>query len=149
MTRSVVLAMALVVGACRQHAPAPEGPADHDPPPTPVSPATTPFPSLSETPAATPGRPECRKPIVVSPRALATGWPSLLGERTRLRVIPVRAIGMTEWLVMAGGQRFIVVAAPDTSWNVDHAFVVVGSTIAPLHGRTALPELMLDDGCES
>jgi hypothetical protein len=74
-------------------------------------------------------------------------WPALLGRRVSVRVQPLRAISMTEWLVKAGGQRFVVDAPPDTSWGGAHAFVVVGSALAPVRGRTSLPELVLDDDC--
>ncbi|MGO9836760.1 MAG: hypothetical protein ACLP1X_21395 [Polyangiaceae bacterium] len=148
MTRSILPGLVLVLASCGKRAPAPEGVADRDPVPPPVAPvAPTPSPRPSETSAATPGRPECPKPAVVRGRAFASGWPSLLGKRVRLRVVPLRAIGMTEWLVTAGGQRFIVVAAPDTAWISEHVFVVAGSTIAPLGGRTSLPELLLADEC--
>jgi hypothetical protein len=149
MMRSVVLPMVLVLASCGHHEPAPIVEEDRDPSAAPTPPAPTPVPSLSETPAATPGRPQCPKPAVVAPRALANGWPTLVGSRVRLRVVPVRAIDMTEWLVTAGGQRFIVVAAPDTTWTIEHVFIVTGSTVAPLHGRTFLPELVLADECDT
>jgi hypothetical protein len=71
----------------------------------------------------------------------------MLGQRVRLRVRPERALSFTEWLVAAGGQRFVINAAPDTNWTQDHAFLITGTTLAPLHGRTALPQLVVDDEC--
>ncbi len=59
----------------------------------------------------------------------------------------MRAIDFTTWLVVAGGQRFIVDAAPDTIWTGEHTFVVAGSTIALTRGRTSLPELIVADDC--
>ena len=51
--------------------------------------------------------------------------------------------------VEAGGQRFLVMASPDTAWGVEHVFIVAGSSTAFVHGRTVLPELILDDGCDT
>lgn len=115
--------------------------AEHVHSPAPPSP----IPSVSESPAATPAAPECPKPVAVPPRVLASGWPGLVGTRVRLRVAPMRAIDFATWLVVAGGQRFVVVAPPDTAWGVDHVFVVAGSTIVLARGPTSLPELIVVD----
>lgn len=149
MIRWIFLIGMFVLAACGHHAPVPgEGPdQEHSLVAAPVLP--TPLPSPSEAPAATLGRPDCPKPAAMAPRALATGWPALVGRRVRLRMVPLRAIGMTEWLVVAGGQRFVVLAPPDTSWNSEHVFLVSGTTLAPVHGRTSLPELVLDRGCDT
>lgn len=104
----------------------------------------------ADPPSARPAeRPSCGPSLVLSPSTLATQWPALLGRRVRLRVRLLRALSFDEWLVTAGEQRFVVLAAPHTRWVGEHVFVVTGSTIAPVHGRTALPELLLDDDCTS
>jgi len=101
-------------------------------------------------PAAPPAKPPlCESALVLSPSALATRWPALLGRRVRLRVRPLRALSFDEWLVAAGGQRFVALAAPDTQWAGEHVFIVSGSTLAPIHGRSSLPELVVDDDCTS
>jgi len=149
MIRAVLLPMMFVLASGGHPTPVPEGVADRDPSPAAAPLAPTPGPSPSDTPAATQAGPECPRPVVVPPRALANGWPNLVGRRVRLRVVPLRAIDFTTWLVVAGGQRFLVVAAPDTSWTAEHVFVVAGSAVAPVHGRTALPELVMDDECDT
>jgi hypothetical protein len=58
-------------------------------------------------------------------------------------------LSITEWLVTAGGQRFIVDVAPDTAWAVDPLFVVAGASSALAHSRTSLPESILSDGCDT
>jgi hypothetical protein len=148
--RPALFLLVLVLLSCGQNGT--EAQEDHETTPLRATPAAapatpTPVPSASEPPAATPAGPECPKPVVVPPRVLASGWPGLLGKRVRLRVAPVRAIDFTTWLVVAGGQRFIVDAAPDTNWNVAHVFVVAGSTIVPVRGRVSLPELIVSDDC--
>jgi hypothetical protein len=146
----ILLPGMLILAACEHRAPPPPIEGDRGPAPPVLAPVLpTAIPSASETQAAILGRPGCPKPVVVPPRVLATGWPSLLGKRVRINVRAVRSIGMTEWLVVAGGQRFIVVGAPDTPWTVEHAFIVSGSAIAPLGGRTSLPELIIDDECDT
>jgi len=145
MNRTLALSLVLVLASCGQRTP--EGQADRDQAPASAPAAPTPIASDSEPPAATPAGPDCPRPVVVSPRALATGWPGLIGKRVRLRVAPVRAIGFTSWLVVADGQRFIVEAAPGTNWAGEHVFVVAGAAMVALGGRTSLPELALDDGC--
>ncbi len=116
-----------------------------------------PAPSDSVAPAEEAGAPlaapteppSCEPALVLSPSAFATRWPALLSRRVRLHVRPLRALSFAEWLVSAGGQRFVVLAAPDTQWAGEHVFFITGSTIAPVHGRTELPELLLDDDCSS
>jgi hypothetical protein len=93
--------------------------------------------------------PLCPPPLVLAPTVLASGRSSLLGRRVRLRVRPVRAISVTEWLVVAGGQRFVVVASPDTSWASEHVFLVAGASSAFVHGQVSLPELILSDECDT
>jgi streptogramin lyase len=87
--------------------------------------------------------------MALAPGVLAVRWPSLLGRRVRLRLRPLRAVSVTEWLVVAGGQHFVVLASPDTTWTTEHTFIVIGSTLAPTHGRTSLPALLVDDGCDA
>jgi hypothetical protein len=156
MMRSSLLLIALAVSSCGQGTTAAK--ADRDPAPTPnpalaralVSPSSEPTTAAalaeSETPEA---NPPCPPPLVVTPSALASGWPGLLGQRVRLRVRPIRALSATEWLAVAGGQRFVVVGSSDTSWGVDHVFLVSGASMAFLHGRTSLPELILSDACDT
>lgn len=155
MTRAVILAtIALILGvlSCAPQAPdvdavpiAASGTSLGAVPPQ----ATTNPPTSATLPAAETEEPSCAPALVLAGSTLAVRWPALIGRRIRVRVRPVRAIDLTQWLVRAGGQSFIVMAAPDTSWTTEHAFVVLGSTIAPVHGRTALPELALDDSCSS
>jgi hypothetical protein len=147
MMRTLALPLMLVLASCTRRAP--EERAEREQAPVVVATAPTPVPSAPEPPVAIPVGPGCLKPVVVPPRTLASGWPGLVGKRVRLRVLPVRAIDFTTWLVTAGGQRFVVNAAPDTAWGVAHVFMVAGSAIAPVRGRTSLPELVLDDDCET
>lgn len=145
--RSILLLVAVILAGCgKGPATTPADPVSQE---TPVSSAAVVVPSPLPAPLSTLGRPACPRPVAIPSRALATGWPSLLGRRVRLRVVPVRAIDFTEWLVEAGGQRFLVMASPDTAWGVEHVFVVAGSSTALVHGRTVLPELILDDGCDT
>jgi hypothetical protein len=91
----------------------------------------------------------CEPALAVTPSVVATQWPSLIGKRVRFHVTSVRALSVFEQLVTAGGQHFVVMAAPDTHWNREHVFVVTGSTNARVHGHTQLPELALDDDCSA
>ena len=93
--------------------------------------------------------PRCEPALVVAPSFVATQWPVLIGRRVRLRVHPVRALSVFEWLVTAGGQHFVVMAAPETRWTREHVFVITGSTIARVHGHTQLPERALNDDCSA
>ncbi len=146
MMRTLALSWVLILASCWR---APGELANRESAPAAAPTGATPVPSVSEASVATPAGPECPTPVAVAPRVLATGWPGLVGRRVRLRVVPVRAIDFTTWLVLAGGQRFVVVAAPDTPWDVDHVFVVAGAMIVPAHGRTSLPELIVADECET
>lgn len=92
--------------------------------------------------------PSCPDALVVSPERLASAWPSLIGQRVAIEgVVIERALGFTEFLVTAGGVRFAVLMGPDQAWQgrARRTFLVVGSTRVALHGRTSLPELVLDD----
>ena len=64
-----------------------------------------------------------------------------------MRVRVVRALSFTDFLVTAEGERFVVTASPDTKFDREMVFSVIGSVTVPLGGRTALPELVVDDGC--
>ncbi len=158
----LVLAL-LLVGACAPVAPdttplagdsfavALPGATGSQPPAPPavgVSAVATSSATEPVDPASAPATTTCALVPTIAPGVLAATWPSRLGQRVRLRVRPVRALSITEWLVTAGGQRFVVLARPDTVWQAEHTFAVAGSTLAFIHGRTSLPELILaDDEC--
>ncbi|MGH7293307.1 MAG: hypothetical protein ACRELB_00160 [Polyangiaceae bacterium] len=78
---------------------------------------------------------------------VATEWPARLGQRVVLRVRAVRAVAPGETLVVAEGERFVVLAPPDARLDGMHAFVLTGSTPVALAGRVQLPELAIDDDC--
>jgi hypothetical protein len=86
-------------------------------------------------------------PIDVSPDRLATAWPTLLRKRIRLRASVERAVDFTQVIVRAGGRSFLVSLAPAQIWSGSeaHVFRVLGRGIAPIHGRTMMVELVLDE----
>lgn len=62
-----------------------------------------------------------------------------------MRAAIERAIDITTALVVADGERFAVLLAPEDLWTGtdDKVFAVMGSTEVPLDGPTRLPHLML------
>lgn len=106
----------------------------------PPSPTTTPPPSDPPTPARPP-------PVRVAPRTLATSWQAYLGKRVSIVCRPLRRIDFTRTLITADGARFIVSGAPGATpcGTTTSTFTVLGSSNAPLGGRTVLPELILEE----
>jgi len=149
--RALLLVLILIAVACARSEPPRPLPAANAAPafvpsiarPEPVTSVAAPSPSPS--PAPSPTAPPCSPPLALRPRVLAARWPALLGQRVRLRVRVVRALSPAEFLVVADGERFLVLAPPDTEWAGDRVFTVIGSGTASLGGRVRLPELTLDD----
>jgi len=121
---------------------------------TDTAPAPTREALPAEEPSAAPTASEgdarpCAPALRVSARVLAAEWPLRLGQRVLLRVRTVRATGVGEAVVVSGGTRFVVLAAPGARLDGVHTFVVTGSATVRLGGRVQLPELLLDDSCAS
>jgi hypothetical protein len=87
------------------------------------------------------------KPLAISPERLAATWPTLLGKRVRFKAAITQALDPTRVLIRAGGRQFILNLPPERIWTgtKTHVFQVLGAGLAPVHGRTAMVELMLDD----
>ena len=99
-------------------------------------------------PASEPPAPTCTPPLRVQARTLATSWPAYLGRRVSLSCRALRRIDFTRTIVVSDGARFVVVSAPDMTPCSDGSskFTVMGSSVVDVAGRTALPELLLEDG---
>ena len=112
----------------------------------PVTPTTS---SPVSEPAAIPEQADatqpCDHPETISPGALAATWPLRLGQCVTLATRIVRSIDITRAIVKGENASFIVWMSPDAAWVglKTNTFVVMGSASVPLHGRTALPELLL------
>jgi len=113
-------------------------------------PAPQPPSAAVSSPPPTPAAPEpddrpCAHPKAISPSKLAATWPSKIGQCVRLSTRIVRSIDVTRALVQGEGAAFIVWMSPGAAWVglTANTFVVMGSASVPLHGRTTLPELML------
>ncbi len=112
-------------------------------------------PSASEIPssagttlsASGPPLPECLPPVRAAQRTLAKSWPAYLGRRVSLSCRAVRRIDLLRTFVTAGDERFVVMGPPEVTPCAARSptFTVIGSTAAPLGGRTVLPELLLED----
>ncbi len=147
----LVLALPLLM-ACREASPRVDDasvPTEREP----TEPSWGAPPRAAEPPPEPP-RPAARvsaerraPPLDLSAERLESAWPSLLGERVRLRAKIERAIDLTRVLVRAGGRRFLVNLRPTRLWSgvATRTFVVLGQALAPIHGETELVELMLDD----
>lgn len=108
-----------------------------------VPPDATTIPPPSE-----PSAPACPPPLRIAPRALAVSWPSYVGRRVSFACRAVRRIDFVRTVVVAEGARFVVTGPPDLvpCGHRSSTFTVIGSSSAPLAGRTVLPELLVDDG---
>jgi hypothetical protein len=125
--------------------------------PAPLPPPQAALPSATETPsdARTTGsvpkeRPaECLPPVRVSPQTVAREWPRLVGRRVFFSCRVVRAVGFTNYLVAGDGAMFIVVAGPESPpcKPSTSTFTITGASHLAVHGRTVLPELVVDDSC--
>lgn len=104
---------------------------------------TTPLPSEPSAPA-------CPPPLRIAPRTLAVSWPSYVGRRVSFACRAVRRADFVRTLVVADGAKFVVSGPPNLvpCAGRSSTFTVIGSSSVPLAGRTALPELLLDDGGE-
>lgn len=111
-----------------------------------VPPEATTTPSPQDPPG-----PACSPPLRIAPRALAVSWPSYLGRRVSFSCRAVRRIDFVRTLVVADGARLVIMGPADVApcSTRPSTFTVTGSTIVPIAGRTALPELLLeeDGGC--
>jgi hypothetical protein len=100
---------------------------------------------------SSPPAPECAPPLRVSPKALAISWSTYLGRRVLLMCRPVRRIDLVRTLVVADGAMFIATGPSDVTpcSKKTSTFVVLGSTVSPLFGKTSVPELLLEEegGC--
>jgi hypothetical protein len=161
MVRNALIALAVLAaaGCNRKDAPQPEPirPPPAEPAQAPASPAAAPVPAppaapiVAPSPApAPPADPEasenaCAKPKNVKPAELAAQWPGMIGQCVRFSGRIDRALDMTRSLVQAGSATFIVWLPPGAAWtgSQTHNFVVMGAGQAAIHGKTALPELML------
>lgn len=87
-------------------------------------------------------------PLRVTPKTLATSWSAYLGRRVQLPCQPVRRLDLTRTLVVAGGEKFVVMGPPDVTPCLasTSTFTVMGSASVAMAGRTILPELLLEDG---
>lgn len=85
----------------------------------------------------------------VAPATLAATWPARLGQRVRMKARIDRAVDLMTVVVIAGGQRFAVVAGPEQLWEgeMDRTFTVMGSTTVALGGKVTMPQLLLEEEC--
>ncbi len=86
-------------------------------------------------------------PLDISGERLEAAWPTLLGKRVRLTAKIERAVDTTRVLVRAGGRVFLVNLSPTRIWSgaATLNFVVLGQAVVPVHGKTMMVELMLDE----
>ncbi|HEX7603709.1 MAG TPA: hypothetical protein VF316_18955 [Polyangiaceae bacterium] len=107
-------------------------------------PATTALP-VASAPQAVPDA-ACVPPLRVDPKTLTAQWPSMLGKRVSFAAHIDRALDVTESIVVAHGERFVVLLAPDQAWQGEatKTFIVMGSARVKLGGTTTLPQLVLD-----
>ena len=149
VVRTVVVALlSMVALACtRQRADPPKARA-----------ATTPATGVATSPAPAPtaaappsdAEPQCNPQDVESSK-LARSWPTLVGRQVRLRCRVDRMVDMTDAIVVAGKERFVVMLAPSDAWDglKTKAFTVTGSRTVRLNGGSVtLPELVIADECE-
>ena len=115
-------------------------------PPAPSALAHQPSATKAERSAADACAPASR----VAPSTLAATWPARVGQRVRLAAKIERALDYTDVLLLAAGQRFVAMIAPDQLWEgtAEHTYTVLGSKTVALAGRTTLPELLFDDACK-
>lgn len=107
-------------------------------------PAATVLPAAS-APQAAPDA-ACVPPLRVDPKTLTAQWPSMLGKRVSFAAHIDRALDVTESIVVAHGERFVVLLPPDQAWQGEatKTFIVMGSARVKLGGTTTLPQLVLD-----
>ena len=88
--------------------------------------------------------PQC--PSKISGTLVAVDWPSRLGSTLILEARIVRALDLTQALVLADGQEFVVMMAPGSQWEgVKPQWVsVVGSTPIADGAPRQLPLLLLE-----
>jgi hypothetical protein len=85
-------------------------------------------------------------PIELGGDRLMKMWPTLVGKRVRMRAKVERALDVTRAVVSADGSTFLVNLAPDQLWTGTKAetFRVMGRGSAPIGGKTAMVELLLE-----
>jgi hypothetical protein len=111
-------------------------------PPSPL--ASTPSRVAPPTPSIAPSA--CTPAPSVEPVALSASWPQRLGARVRFVGHIERSLDLLTALVVAKGERFVVVLDPEQAWTGDRERVyrVMGSAAVALGGRTSLPQLLLE-----
>lgn len=116
-------------------------------PPQPVAVAPIAAPTAPSAPSTT----GCQT-LDISPHRLSAAWPTLLGKRVRLSARIERSLGITDALVVAGGERFVIMLSPSDSWEGTRSrvFTVMGSaTVNAGTGPITLPQLILaGDDCD-
>lgn len=145
--RAPVLLLLLALSACRGGEPPRPAP---DAQPVATEAVASPPPSAPPSPPALDAPNPCAQVVTLDGPTLHATWPQRLGQRVRLRARVERALDLTTALVTAGGRSFVVLVGPDRLWQGERlqVFSVMGSTVAPLGGKVALPQLLLDtDPC--
>lgn len=103
--------------------------------------------------APKPVPPACAAIPAVKPDELAATWPKRLGQKVRLRARIERAVDLTQSVVRAGRQRFVVMLGPSDSWSgeAERVFTVMGSATAWIAGGPqVVAQLLLEpEGCPS
>ncbi len=140
--------------------PAPDAPIDNQQPPPRSAPSEAhskpaTLPSASQTRGSASARPSRCEPVpLISAARVASSWPSMIGKRIAIEGVRIETgIDYTEAIASAGGVRFAVLLSPDQVWTASarKTFTIMGSAQVALHGRTTMPELLLesDDRCGS
>lgn len=116
------------------------------PPGPPASASETTSDAATAAPARESPPADCPPPVRLPPRVLAAEWPDRLAQRVRLACRVVRAVGVAEYLVTADGVYFIAVAEPGSPpcRPSTSTFIITGAARVHDHGRTSLPELLVD-----
>lgn len=129
-------------------------------PPSPVPAAHGPAPSASSgtagpTAAAAPSgtdqrdEPKC-SPVDIAPAKLSASWSTLLGRQVRVKCRVERMVGLTDAVIRADTESFVVMLSPGGTWDgaKSKVFTVMGSLSVRLQGGpVTLPELVLTPGC--
>lgn len=140
MTRRALLAcvLAAACGRPRETTSGTTGPIA-----TPVAEGSAPIPA--EFPVVANQR--CPDIVKGDAARIAARWPTMIGQRVRLRMRIERAVDFTLSMGVSDGRRFAIVLSPDAVWSGEIAktFTVMGSRSLRVGGRAQLPELLLDD----
>jgi hypothetical protein len=104
-------------------------------------------PGFAVVPATDDPTPDARAPAPsVAPATLSATWPQRIGQRVCFTSHVERALDLTQALIAARGEHFVVLLSPDQLWQGDgeQTFAVMGSKSVALHGHVTLPELVLE-----